>query len=145
MSYFVSSLSMTFKKKNCSPTEFLRLKVLTRKILLRFLMRQVQKSSETLNELTEEDIGFAEDLSTGKIELEKTVTIEGCKGGATFILRGTTQQTIDELETAIKNSFAVLKLMGDDSRVLPGAGCGRSPNCPGTQKLLFRVWQDANK
>jgi chaperonin GroEL (HSP60 family) len=74
-----------------------------------------------LNELSEEDIGFAEELATGKIELEKTVTIEGCKG-ATFMLRGTTPQTMDELEIAVKNSFVVLKLMGDDGRVLPGGG-----------------------
>ncbi len=74
-----------------------------------------------VNELLEEDIGFAEELSTGKIELEKTVTIEGCKG-ATFMLRGNTPQTIDELETAVKNSFVLLKLAGDDGRVLPGAG-----------------------
>ena len=74
-----------------------------------------------VNELSEEDIGFAEELSTGKLELEKTVTIEGCKG-ATFMLRGTTPQTMDELEIAVKNSFVVLKLMGDDGRVLPGGG-----------------------
>lgn len=74
-----------------------------------------------LNELSQEDIGFADELSTGKIELEKIVTIEGCKG-ATFMLRGSTPQTIDELETAIKNSFVVLKLAGDDGRVVPGGG-----------------------
>jgi chaperonin GroEL (HSP60 family) len=74
-----------------------------------------------LSELSQEDIGFADVLYTGKIELEKTVTLEGCKG-ATFLLRGTTSQTMDELETAIKNSFVMLKLSGDDIRVLPGSG-----------------------
>ena len=38
------------------------------------------------------------------------------------MLRGNTQQTIDELETAIKNSFTVLKLVENDSRFLAGAG-----------------------
>jgi archaeal chaperonin len=80
------------------------------------------KIAPNTNELSEEDIGFAEELSMGKIELEKSVTIEGCKGGATVMIRGTTPQTMDELETAIKNSFVVLKLVGDDSRVLPGGG-----------------------
>jgi archaeal chaperonin len=74
-----------------------------------------------LGELTKEDIGSADALSTGKIELEKTVTFEGCRS-ATFMLRGNTPQTIDELEIAIKNSFTVLKLISDDGRVLPGAG-----------------------
>jgi len=74
-----------------------------------------------LSELSEDDIGFAESLTTGSIELEKTVTIEGCRS-ATFMLRGATQQTMDELETAIKNSFVILKLSADDDRVLPGGG-----------------------
>ena len=74
-----------------------------------------------LNELSPEDIGKANELSTGKIEPDKTVTISGCKG-ATFFLRGNTTQSIDELETAIKNSLVILKLMSDDGRVLPGGG-----------------------
>jgi archaeal chaperonin len=79
------------------------------------------KSVPNLNELSDEDIGVAEELVVGKIELEKTVTFDGCKG-ATLLLRGTTPQTIDELETAIKNSFVVLKLMSDDARVVSGGG-----------------------
>ena len=74
-----------------------------------------------LTELAEEDIGFAEQLSTSRIELEKTVTFEGCKG-ATFILRGSTPQTIDELETAIKNSMTLLKLMAYDCMFLDVGG-----------------------
>jgi archaeal chaperonin len=75
----------------------------------------------SLSELTEEDIGKAEELSTGTLEHEKTITFSGCKG-ATFLLRGSTLQTMDELEIAIKNSFTVLKLLDDDGRVLPGGG-----------------------
>ncbi|HLN89304.1 MAG TPA: TCP-1/cpn60 chaperonin family protein [Candidatus Binatia bacterium] len=74
-----------------------------------------------LTELGEEDVGIAEELYTGCIELEKTVTFNGCNG-ATFMLRGSTPQAIDELETAIKNSFTVLKLVGDDGRLLAGGG-----------------------
>ncbi len=75
----------------------------------------------SLNELNEEDIGTAAELSTETLELEKTVTFNGCKG-STFLLRGSTLQTMDELETAIKNSFTILKLINDDERVLPGGG-----------------------
>ena len=74
-----------------------------------------------LKDIVEEDIGTAEELYTGSIELEKTVTFSGCNG-ATFMLRGSTLQAIDELETAIKNSFTVLKLAGDDGRLLAGGG-----------------------
>jgi chaperonin GroEL (HSP60 family) len=83
------------------------------------------KTVASLNELNEEDIGYADALSTGKIELENTVTIDGCRG-ATFMLRGSTPQTLDEFETAIKNSFVVLKLTGDDGRVLPGGGASEA-------------------
>ncbi len=38
------------------------------------------------------------------------------------MLRGSTTQTIDELETAIRNSLTLLKILSDDSRVLPGGG-----------------------
>lgn len=74
-----------------------------------------------LEDLTEEDLGKADELYTGRIELEKTVTFQGCKG-ATFMLRGSITQTIDELETAIRNSLTLLKILSDDSRVLPGGG-----------------------
>ena len=78
-----------------------------------------------LNDITQEDLGIADELYTGSIELEKTVTFKGCKG-ATFMLRGSTSQTIDELETAIRNSLTVLKILGDDIRVLPGGGASES-------------------
>lgn len=74
-----------------------------------------------LNDITEEDLGMANELYTGKTEFEKTVTFQGC-AGSTFILRGSTSQTIDELETAIQNSLTVLKILEDDSGVLPGGG-----------------------
>ena len=78
-----------------------------------------------LEDLTEEDLGNADELYTGRIELEKTVTFQGCKG-ATFMLRGSTPQTIDELETAIRNSLTILKIMSEDNRVLPGGGAAET-------------------
>ena len=74
-----------------------------------------------LRELTEEDIGKADELYAERIGLEKMVTIQGCKG-ATFLLRGTTPQGIDELEAAIRNAMTALKVMAKDNRVLPGGG-----------------------
>jgi chaperonin GroEL (HSP60 family) len=74
-----------------------------------------------LSELSEDDIGFAEKLYTSSFELEKMVTIEGCKG-ATFILRGSSQQTIDEFETSIKNSMTILDLLRLDNRIISAGG-----------------------
>jgi len=74
-----------------------------------------------ISELTSEDVGFADKLFTDKIELESITTISGCKG-ATFLLRGSTQQAVDDLENLIKNSLKMLKVAHEDSRVLHGAG-----------------------
>lgn len=78
-----------------------------------------------LKELTSQDIGTAEELSTNKIELENTTTLCGC-GGATFLLRGNIPQAIDELEVAIKNSFITLKNLAEDNRVVGGGGAAET-------------------
>lgn len=72
-------------------------------------------------ELSEDDLGKADELYTEQIGLEKTVTIQGCRG-ATFLLRGSLPQGIDELETAVRNSMTILKLTAADNRLLPGGG-----------------------
>jgi archaeal chaperonin len=74
-----------------------------------------------LKELTDEDVGFADQLSADRIELENIVTFSGCKS-ATILLRGNVPQAIDELETVIKNSLTTLKILDDDRRILPGGG-----------------------
>lgn len=74
-----------------------------------------------LKELTNQEVGLAQELFVDKIELEKTVTFKSCKG-ATFLLRGNLSQEIDELEVAIRNSMTILKLLDSDNRVLAGGG-----------------------
>jgi chaperonin GroEL (HSP60 family) len=72
-------------------------------------------------DLTENDIGYAEKLETDKIGLEKTVTIHGCQG-ATFLLRGATQQTLEELELLVHNSILALNLVQKYGGIVPGGG-----------------------
>ena len=43
-----------------------------------------------------------------------------------FLLKGSTAQTIDELETAIRNSLTILKISREDNRVLPGGGAAET-------------------
>lgn len=78
-----------------------------------------------LKDIAEEDIGIAHELYTSRVELEKIVTFQGCTG-ATFVLRGSTSQSIDELETAIRNSLTILKILTDDGRILPGGGAAET-------------------
>jgi chaperonin GroEL (HSP60 family) len=94
-----------------------------------------------LSELNEEDLGFADELNTDRTDLEKTVTIHGCKG-ATFLLRGSVSQAIDELENAIANSMIVLRIMERDSRVLAGGG---APEAYLTRELREFAKQFPNK
>jgi len=94
-----------------------------------------------LSELNEEDLGFADELYTDRIDFEKTVTIHGCKG-ATFLLRGSVSQAIDELETALTNSMIVLKIMEEDRRVLAGGG---APEAYLTKELREFAKQFPNK
>lgn len=94
-----------------------------------------------LCELREEDLGFADGLYVDRIELERSVTIDGCNG-ATFLLRGSVSQAIDELETAIANSMIVLKIMNKDNRVLAGGG---APEAYLTRELKEFAKQFPNK
>jgi chaperonin GroEL (HSP60 family) len=73
------------------------------------------------SDLTKNDIGKAERLETDKIGLEKTVTLTGCRG-ATFLLRGTTRQALEELELLVHNSTLALNLIQNYGRVVPGGG-----------------------
>ena len=108
-------------KRKLAANDVFALETVDRKDTLAVEKATGAKSVGQLNELTEQDLGFADKLYTGRIELEKTVTFQGCKG-ATFLLRGNIPQAIDELETAILSSMTILKVLGEDNRVLPGGG-----------------------
>jgi|WetSurMetagenome_2_1015567.scaffolds.fasta_scaffold35356_3 archaeal chaperonin len=106
----------------------------------------------SLTDLSDDDIGVAEELAVGILELEKTVTFSGCHG-STFMLRGNTTQTIDEFETAIKNSLTILKIVNDDGRILPGGGAVEAHiaeelktfarEFPGREQLAIHAYSDA--
>ncbi len=74
-----------------------------------------------IGDLRESDLGRAENLVTEWIEPERITFFEGCEA-ATFLLRGSTQQTIDEVEQTIRNSLNVLAVLKKDSRIVPGGG-----------------------
>jgi chaperonin GroEL (HSP60 family) len=73
------------------------------------------------SDLTEDDIGYAENLETDKIGLEETVTLQGCQG-ATFLLRGATQQALEELELLVHNAVLALNLAQKYGGTVPGGG-----------------------
>jgi chaperonin GroEL (HSP60 family) len=74
-----------------------------------------------LLEMSERDIGKAEKAEIGKIGLEKTVILVGCDN-VTFLLRGSTQQALDEFESLIHNSLTILQFANSEAKTVPGGG-----------------------
>jgi chaperonin GroEL (HSP60 family) len=74
-----------------------------------------------LLEISEHDVGKAEKLETEKISLEKIVTLTGCEG-ATFLLRGSSPQALDELEALIQNSLTLLHTAKSEGKTVAGGG-----------------------
>ena len=74
-----------------------------------------------LGELGESDVGAADALETDKIGLEKTVSLVGCDF-ATFLVRGSNLQALDELELLIDNSLSLLQVAANSQKTVAGAG-----------------------
>ncbi|MFB3888018.1 MAG: TCP-1/cpn60 chaperonin family protein [Candidatus Bathyarchaeia archaeon] len=62
----------------------------------------------SLAELKANDVGNAESLETEKLGLEKAAVLL-CPGYATFMLRGSTAQGMDEMEQILRNAVTVLE------------------------------------
>ncbi len=91
-----------------------------------------------LSDLEETDVGIAANLETDQIGLEKTVTLGGC-GFATFLVRGSNPQVIDELELTIKNSITLLRTAKTLGNIVAGGGALEMQVAKGLQAfaLLF--------
>ncbi len=74
-----------------------------------------------LDELSASDVGKAEVLETDKIGLEKIVML-ALNDYATFLIRGSNLQIIDELELTIENALRLLQTANSKVRVIQGGG-----------------------
>jgi chaperonin GroEL (HSP60 family) len=74
-----------------------------------------------LAELKESDVGKAEGLETEKINLENIAILTGCDF-ATFIIRGSNPQILDEFELLLKNSLILLKTIHSSAKIVAGGG-----------------------
>jgi archaeal chaperonin len=105
-----------------------------------------------LSELEEIDIGVAEKLEIDKIGLEKTVTVSGCDF-ATFLIRGSNIQALDELELLIGNSLSLLRTAMDSGKTVAGGGATEfkvanslktfALQFPGREQLAISSFADA--
>jgi chaperonin GroEL (HSP60 family) len=104
------------------------------------------------SDLKENDVGSAEKAETGKIGLEKMVTMHCCRN-ATFLVRGSTRQALEELELLIHNSVLGLNLVQKYDGIVPGGGAVEmniartltsfSKNFTGREQLAIDAFADA--
>lgn len=91
----------------------------------------------SVNDLTEKDLGQAQNVEEKTIENDNWVFIEGCKNpkAVTLLLRGGSQRVIDEADRSIHDALMVVKDVIERPMVVYGGG---SPEIYVATKL--RVW-----
>ncbi|HEX7818033.1 MAG TPA: thermosome subunit beta, partial [Nitrososphaeraceae archaeon] len=77
-----------------------------------------------LNDLTKEDIGYANLVEERQIETDKWVFVEECKNpkSVTILVRGGSQRVIDEVERSIHDALMVVKDVIEYPYIIAGAG-----------------------
>jgi chaperonin GroEL (HSP60 family) len=79
------------------------------------------KIVSTPQELIESELGSASGLRVDRIPPDEIVVFEGCDA-ATFFLRGSTTQALDEVESLINNAMKVIQKTSKDGLFVPGGG-----------------------
>ena len=90
-----------------------------------------------VDDLTEKDLGLAQNVEEKQIEDDNWTYIEGCKNpkAVTFLVRGGSQRVVDEVERAIHDALMVVKDVVEKPYFVPGGG---APEAYLATKL--RVW-----
>ncbi|MBI3841882.1 MAG: TCP-1/cpn60 chaperonin family protein [Thaumarchaeota archaeon] len=78
----------------------------------------------SVNDLTEKDLGEAQNVEEKTIENDNWVFIEGCKNpkAVTLLIRGGTQRVIDEAERSIHDALMVAKDVIEKPMIVYGGG-----------------------
>lgn len=77
-----------------------------------------------LNDLTKEDIGYANLVEERQIETDKWVFVEECKNpkSVTILVRGGSQRVIDEVDRSVHDALMVVKDVIEYPYIIAGAG-----------------------
>jgi archaeal chaperonin len=78
----------------------------------------------SISDLTEKDLGEAQNVEEKTIEEDKWVFIEGCKNpkAVTLLIRGGSQRVIDEADRSIHDALMVVKDVVEKPMILYGGG-----------------------
>ncbi|MBS7269589.1 MAG: hypothetical protein KIH10_12225 [Candidatus Freyarchaeota archaeon] len=107
-----------------------------------------------INDLLSEDLGTAGVVREREFGEERTIIVENCKNplAITVLLRGATQNILDEAERAVRDAILVLKEVFENPAILVGGGaveaeiskrirnkvCGK-----GKEQLVFAAFAEA--
>ncbi|MGQ0796102.1 MAG: thermosome subunit beta [Nitrosopumilaceae archaeon] len=77
-----------------------------------------------LDDLSEDDLGSAENVEERKVETDKWVFVEGCKRpkSVTILVRGGSQRVVDEVERSIHDALMVVKDVMEKPLIVAGGG-----------------------
>jgi len=82
------------------------------------------KVISSIEELTADDVGHADQVEEHKIGDDKLIFIEGCKNpkAISLLIRGGSERVIDEAERSIHDALCVVKDVVEDPKVVGGGG-----------------------
>ncbi len=77
-----------------------------------------------IDDLTPEDLGYAELVEERRVGEDKMVFVEGCRNprAVTILVRGGTQRIVDEAERSIKDAINVVKDILMEPKIVAGGG-----------------------
>ncbi len=77
-----------------------------------------------LDDLTENDLGYAELVEERKVGEERMLFIEGCKNpkAVTILVRGGSELIVDEAERGLRDALFVIKNVLENGKVVAGGG-----------------------
>jgi archaeal chaperonin len=80
--------------------------------------------SSNIDDLSENDLGFANLVHQKKVESDKWVFIEGCKNpqSVTLLIRGGSQRIVDEVDRSIHDALMVVKDVIEKPLIVGGGG-----------------------
>jgi len=77
-----------------------------------------------LDDLSQKDLGYAQNVEERKVETDKWVFIEGCKDpkSVTVLIRGGSQRVVDEAERGVHDALMVSKDVLEKPAIVAGGG-----------------------
>jgi thermosome len=82
------------------------------------------KAANTIDDLSSDDLGYAESVEERKIGDDKWTFIEGCKSpkAVNVLIRGGTERIVAEAERAFHDAVCVVRNAVEDGKMVPGGG-----------------------